>query len=119
MLFQILIWVLATATNVAANQKICVNCKHYIDVKHPAVLYGKCAAFPKYMLPHTLVKKRIDTIQYLVSGKPKESEDAGYFHCATARSIELMCGIEGKYYVSRDEPDLYSYIPPEINNSEN
>jgi hypothetical protein len=119
MLVQILIWALAATNVVIATQKICVNCKYYIEAKSPAVLYGKCAAFPKYMLPHTFVKKRIDTIQYLVSGNPIEPKNTGYFHCATARSIDLMCGVEGKYFIPRENTDLYDYIPPQIDNSGN
>lgn len=163
------IWLICVGFSAATSSNHCVNCKHFIDTKPPLpfsnpLFRGKCSFFPKYVLPHNAVKKRLDMINYLVSGDKqyilpwgeKNSGCTEYFYCSTARNLDIMCGMDGKYYVEHEsdqipvppvydppsyeppnivqqeppvyeqppvyEPpsfDPYTYIPPQIDNSEN
>ena len=66
---------------------LCVNCKFF---KHdPFVMnkYGKCVQFPK----------ENDNLYFLVNGH-KDSNVQNYYYCSTARSIDSMCGPEGKLF---------------------
>ena len=77
--------------------KLCVNCKHYV----PSNGGPKCQLFPKYMdfSLKNIIIKRTRLVHYLVSGVSADPErDINYLNCTTARSIECMCGIEGKLY---------------------
>lgn len=82
-------------------------------------------------------------VKYLVSGDNqlimklvKNDDTTDHFYCSVARSLDVMCGMEGKYYIPFDPPfspvspvspetpateysSNYEYIPPVVDNSDN
>lgn len=52
--------------------------------------HGKCVNFPK---------ERED-IYFLVNGKATSNTNQ-YYYCSTARSIDTMCGSQGKFFEPR------------------
>lgn len=52
--------------------------------------YGKCIKFPT----------ENDPLYSLVTGKP-DSTYKKYYYCSTARSIDNMCGAQGKLFEPR------------------
>lgn len=73
--------------------KLCINCKHFIrDNENPE--QSHCALFPDEN------RKEFQEKKFYVTGikmdEKKNNDD--YYSCLTARSIERMCGKEGKMY---------------------
>jgi hypothetical protein len=68
----------------------CVNCVFFMgnDLENPAL--GKCRMNPIPMIP--------ESRYYLVTGVPDKNHTE-YRFCTTARSVEHMCGKEGKQYM--------------------
>ena len=68
--------------------KLCIHCKYFVEDAEFGKFgkFNKCSLFPKD------TKSNIYELVYGIS------EYNEYFHCATARSRESMCGNEGKLY---------------------
>lgn len=66
--------------------KLCTNCKYFIT-DNKTGKYGRCSLFPKE-----------ETNIYTLVNGIREDNDDNYNFCATSRSIENMCGKEGKKY---------------------
>lgn len=77
----------ATKTHIKPKSTFCVNCTFFKnDFKES--IYGRCTLFPKIDIDNG----------FLVDGmKPIKTSDE-YYHCSTARTIESMCGKEGKHF---------------------
>ncbi len=73
--------------------KFCVNCKYYI---RPESSYIGSAAYGKCMLFNITTIKLDDT--YLVTGVDNSEITIEYNYCSTARSMNGMCGMDGKRY---------------------
>ena len=73
--------------------KFCVNCKYYI---RPEISYIGSAAYGKCMLFNITTIKLDDT--YLVTGVDNSEITVEYNYCSTARSMNGMCGMDGKRY---------------------
>ena len=72
------------------NNKICVNCKHFINVPLCSKEFGRCRLYPK----------NIDNYieyDYLVTGKRKTE----YRFCSFVREDINSCGISGKDYIPK------------------
>jgi hypothetical protein len=72
--------------------KKCIDCKYFIKEEEFYSEYnnnrfGKCSVFP-------VLESNND---YLVSGIEYE-ENIEYHYCSTARTLDHMCGKEGKQY---------------------
>jgi len=65
--------------------KLCVKCKYFIT-DNDTDRFGKCSLFPK----------KENDIYNLVNGIHKDNIE--YHYCAVSRSIEDLCGKEGKMY---------------------
>ena len=72
--------------------KFCVNCKYYMPSESSYIgsAYGKC------MLFNITTIKLDDT--YLVTGIDNSKVTVEYNYCSTARSMNGMCGVDGKRY---------------------
>lgn len=68
--------------------KLCINCKYFIEDMEFGKFgkFNKCSLFPKD------TKSNIYNLVYGIEGYNE------YFYCSTTRSIESMCGEEGKLY---------------------
>ncbi len=65
---------------------LCVNCRFFKSDPF-SNKYGKCIKFPK----------NDGTPYFLVNGKA-ETKSQNYHYCATARSMEHMCNLEGTLF---------------------
>ena len=68
------------------HEKFCKDCKFFKKDFFTETKYGHCTHFPFE-----------PTSNYLVDGY-KDDSAANYYFCSTARSSDLMCGPEGKYF---------------------
>ena len=67
--------------------KLCTNCRFFKQDPFVMTKYGKCVQFPKEKSnPYFLVNGHAD--------QPFQD----YHFCATARSVDNMCGPEGKFF---------------------
>lgn len=73
--------------------KFCVNCKYYMPSESS---YIGSAAYGKCMLFNITTIKLDDT--YLVTGVDNSEITVEYNYCSTARSMNGMCGMDGKRY---------------------
>ena len=71
-------------------EKFCVNCKYFIKNPFSKNNYGRCAIFTK--------ENEYTKIDYLITGKRKIE----YKFCSSAREDEKMCGINGKYFIEKE-----------------
>ena len=75
--------------NVAAFDKLCINCKHFKkDIFTPSK-YAQCKKF-------IIIDKNVN---YLIDGKKEESKNM--YYCSTARSFDNLCGEEGTGYEAK------------------
>ncbi len=72
--------------------KFCINCKFYKKNIFTSSEFGKCTLFPVEIYDDS----------YLVNGKVK-NDLAHYHYCSTSRSIDRMCGKEGKFYEEKNK----------------
>lgn len=63
---------------------LCINCKYFISDNDTGE-FSKCLFF----------EKKEGKIDFLVNGIKKEEN---YQYCSVSRSLDDMCGEEGKYY---------------------
>ena len=84
MFYSILFAILSLCYSVK-QPKLCINCKHFLDVGVQPV-FGKCALFPNINGDHLVIGVK---------------NNEGYYRCSTARTTEVMCGEEGKYFVKK------------------
>lgn len=66
--------------------KLCINCKHFMQIDGISKVYGKCLLFP------------LNSNERLVVGY---NETTNYYYCTTARSHSDMCGEEGKLFLKK------------------
>jgi hypothetical protein len=66
---------------------LCVNCKFFKQDPFVMNKYGKCVKFPK----------ENDNLYFLVNGRT-ETPSQDYYYCTTSRSVDSMCGPEGKLF---------------------
>ncbi len=101
-------WILLLLLAVASKStKLCINCKHFIP-SIGANISPKCRLFPKFMdfSPKNIVIKRAKLVNYLVSGIP-EKQEVNYLGCMAARSIDCICGIDGKFFEEKNPSSDY------------
>ena len=72
--------------------KFCVNCKYYMPPvgSYISSAYGKCLLF-------NITTIKLDET-YLVTGIDNSEVTVEYNYCSTARSMNGMCGTDGKRY---------------------
>ena len=76
--------------NVAAFDKLCINCKHFKkDIFTPSK-YAQCKKF-------LIIDKNVN---YLIDGKKRE-ETKNMYYCSTARSFDDLCGEDGTGYEAK------------------
>jgi hypothetical protein len=63
--------------------KLCINCKYFIT-DEMTDKYAKCSLFPK----------EENNINFFVNGKLNEE----FHYCSISRSLNKMCGEEGRMY---------------------
>ena len=68
--------------------KFCLNCRHFLDNDDTGIQFGKCSQFPHIIQDNS----------YLITGSTSIYHDIDYHYASLARSIETMCGKEGKMY---------------------
>jgi hypothetical protein len=67
---------------------LCVNCR-FFKADPFMSKYGKCTKFPN----------ENDPLYFLVNGKADFKSN--YYYCSTARSVNAMCGPQGKLFEPR------------------
>ena len=72
------------------TEKFCKDCTFFKKDFFTETKYGHCSHFPFE-----------PTSNYLVDGYKDESPTS-YYYCSVARSSDRMCGLEGKYYESKN-----------------
>jgi hypothetical protein len=82
------------------GEKFCKDCKFFKKDFFTETKYGHCSHFPLQQ----------QTNDYLVDGYKDESPTV-YYYCSTARSSDRMCGVEGKYFVSKNNHNFQSAEP--------
>lgn len=96
--FKFIMFIIPTIESVVnpISNNFCKDCKHFRQAWYRlptsyqnTITYAKCGLFPTDDLH--LVK-----IKYLVDGKIKEPDD--YYLCSLSRTLDSMCGEEGKYF---------------------
>jgi hypothetical protein len=71
--------------------KLCKNCKFFKKPKNKDVVSGKCVLFP-------IIE---DNVDFLITGRDKFITEH-YYQCITARSMDDMCGKNGKLYQEKE-----------------
>jgi hypothetical protein len=85
--------ILLFLTNVAALDKLCINCKHFKkDIFTPSK-YAQCKKF-------LIIDKNVN---YLIDGERKE-ETTNMYYCSTARTFDNLCGEDGTAYEPKRVP---------------
>ena len=79
-----------TNVNVNANDKLCINCKHFKSIPLCSEKYGRCKLYPKN------TDKYIE-YDYLVTVKRKTE----YRFCSFVREDVNSCGPTGKDYMPK------------------
>jgi hypothetical protein len=90
----------------SSETKLCINCKHFIKNSYNPK-FSKCALFEKFELKlFEKIGEKINNLNYLVTGIKQENNNMKkYYHCSIARNCEVMCGVDGKKYESKDDEE--------------
>jgi len=68
--------------------KFCLNCRYFLDNNNTGIQFGKCSQFPHIIQDNS----------YLITSSTNIYHEIDYHYASVARSIETMCGKEGKIY---------------------
>ena len=104
-MFVLILFISFLTTSALNQQKHCVNCKFFLLKNNNPYNwnletnpnYGKCSLFPKQETTDVLISD-------LISSSSESEENINYVdfkYCTTARSIENMCGKEGRFYKTK------------------
>ena len=66
----------------------CLNCRYFLENSNTGIQFGKCSQFPHIIQDNS----------YLITGSTSIYNEIDYHYASVARSIETMCGKEGKIY---------------------
>lgn len=91
-------FILSSAT---AKSKLCSNCKYFLPNENK--MYSRCLKFPKVENTENLYQRRGELLEFLTNSSPTpfKPKCIEYNYCAFARSLDYMCGKEGKSYEER------------------